>query len=348
MKLRKRPDGRWTTQVKTAKGKYKSVYGKTKRECEEKAKRLLVEVETGNYSEKSKTTVSGWWDRWLEVCSPRVRESTVLAYRERMRNWVLPEFGDVRIGDIGPEELQEWVNKMSGEISPDTVKGVWRTFHTVMEDAVRLGVLKSNPVAGADLPKKAERRMSVLDSTEFSAFLEAAERTGDYRGVFEFLLLTGIRVGECLGMTVGQYDKAKGSVLVDRQYNINTRKTTGTKSGRSREVFLCGRAKRILEEKIEGKGGGDLVFDKGGGVIPYQTLYKHFKRAAAEFGRPELRIHDLRHSFATAALKSGVDVKTLQETLGHSSAVMTLDLYSHASEEMKKAATEKLDGLFGN
>ena len=88
----------------------------------------------------------------------------------------------------------------------------------------------------------------------------------------------------------------------------------------------------------------DLVFtNEIGRYISAQTLYLKFKDIAAEIGKPAARFHDLRHSYAVAALRSGDDIKTVQETLGHHTAAFTLDVYGHVTEEMRQASANRMD-----
>ena len=95
---------------------------------------------------------------------------------------------------------------------------------------------------------------------------------------------------------------------------------------------------------------GDLWQDTGlvftnetGGNLAFSTVYKNYKALVAGIGLPDLRIHDLRHSYAVAALRSGDDVKTLQGNLGHHAAAFTLDQYGHVTDQMKKASADRME-----
>ena len=77
----------------------------------------------------------------------------------------------------------------------------------------------------------------------------------------------------------------------------------------------------------------------------FKTLYIHFKAIAKKMGRPEVRFHDIRHTFATLSLQSYVDPKTLSEALGHATVAFTLDIYGHCNEDMKQQAADKLEQL---
>ena len=90
----------------------------------------------------------------------------------------------------------------------------------------------------------------------------------------------------------------------------------------------------------------DLVFtDELGNRVTPQALYRAFKIIVTESGMPRVRFHDLRHSYAVISLKSGDDVKTVQENLGHATAAFTLDTYGHVTEKMKKDSANRMEAF---
>ena len=88
----------------------------------------------------------------------------------------------------------------------------------------------------------------------------------------------------------------------------------------------------------------NLVFtnNAGGNIIP-QTLSRKYKEIVTSIGRPDARFHDLRHSYAVAAIRSGVDIKTVQGNLGHATASFTLDVYGHVTDQMKQASAARME-----
>lgn len=87
-----------------------------------------------------------------------------------------------------------------------------------------------------------------------------------------------------------------------------------------------------------------LVFtNELGGHLATHTVYQNFKRVAASIGRPDARFHDLRHSYAVAAIRSGDDIKTVQGNLGHATAAFTLDVYGHVTEQMKQESAARME-----
>ena len=90
----------------------------------------------------------------------------------------------------------------------------------------------------------------------------------------------------------------------------------------------------------------DFVFtNECGHHFDNSTIYRAFKKAATAIGRPDARFHDLRHSYAVAAIQSGDDIKTVQSNLGHATAAFTLDVYGHVTEQMKQASSERMDNF---
>ena len=89
-----------------------------------------------------------------------------------------------------------------------------------------------------------------------------------------------------------------------------------------------------------------LVFtDALGNHLTKPTLYRAFKKAAAAIGRPDARFHDLRHSYAVAAIRSGDDIKTVQGNLGHATAAFTLDVYGHVTDQMKQDSANRMEAF---
>ena len=90
----------------------------------------------------------------------------------------------------------------------------------------------------------------------------------------------------------------------------------------------------------------DFIFtNECGHHFDNSTIYRAFKKATTAIGRPDARFHDLRHSYAVAAIQSGDDIKTVQSNLGYATAAFTLDVYGHVTEQMKQASSERMDNF---
>ena len=90
---------------------------------------------------------------------------------------------------------------------------------------------------------------------------------------------------------------------------------------------------------------GYVSTDELGCHLKHNTVYKNYKEIVSEMGIPEVRFHDLRHSYAVASIKSGDGIKTVQANLGHATAAFTLDVYGHVTDRMKKGNATRMERL---
>ena len=182
-----------------------------------------------------------------------------------------------------------------------------------------------------------------------------------YERIYLITLFTGLREGEILGLTWDCVDFSGRQILVKQQLQKARGQGAAysllpTKNGKSRRL-TCAKfvmdlleAQRVQQQHYKAEAGAswqsewDLVFtNELGGNLCAQTVYLHFKKLAEQAGIPTARFHDLRHSYAVAALRAGDDIKTVQENLGHHTAAFTLDTYAHVTERMKLDSADRMD-----
>ena len=227
--------------------------------------------------------------------------------------------------------------------------------YTALAYAIKKGIIVKNPCENLDIEKCKKHKITPLLDDEIPAFLKAIEADPEFKNAYAFCLFTGIREGECLGLTWDKVDFKGKCITVEQQLQKDRQKSgtyfikNATKTKKQRTVYLTEDAVACLEDekkrqeenaKLAGElwdNEWNLVFtnDLGRYIIP-MTFYKHFKRIAEKIGRPDLRPHDLRHTLATVAIAIGSDVKSLQDMLGHTTATMTLDVYAHPSEKRQR------------
>ena len=170
-----------------------------------------------------------------------------------------------------------------------------------------------------------------------------------------------MRQGEVLGLTWDCVDFEHSSIYINKQLT-KTHKVGGkyvlspTKNGRARLITVADYVmslfqKRKEQQESERVWAGEawsnpdgLVFtDAAGGHLVHLTVYKEFKNIARSLGYENTRFHDLRHSYAVAAIESGDDIKTVQTNLGHATASFTLDIYGHASQKMRQQSADRME-----
>lgn len=356
-------EGRYTCgfDPKTGKQKQHSISGKTQAEVAQKLREITAEIGQGIFKEACKLTVGEWsiiWDKdYLISVKPRTQE----AYRSILCTHIRPELGAIKLEALNAHTIQHFYNGLSQKgLSAKTVKNVHGVLHELLQQAVRIGYLRMNPSDACTLPRVVKKEIKPLGDDAIRQFLEAIQ---GHR--FEILLMvtlfTGLREGEVLGLSWDRVNFDKGTLLIDRQLQRAKDETgkrryslVSLKNDKWRRItpadFVMELLRRQWSRQAEwrlraGPAWEDsgLVFtnELGEHLSPY-TVYHNFKRLAASIGLPEARVHDLRHSYAVAAIKSGDDIKTVQGNLGHATASFTLDVYGHVTDQMKRDSAERM------
>lgn len=356
-------EGRYTCgfDPKTGKQRQHSISGKTQAEVAQKLREVTAEIGKGTFKEACKLTVGEWsivWDKdYLIGVKPRTQE----AYRSILCTHIRPELGTIKLEVLNAHTIQHFYNGLSQKgLSAKTVKNVHGVLHELLQQAVRIGYLRMNPSDACTLPRVVKKEIKPLSDDAIRQFLEAVQ---GHR--FEILLMvtlfTGLREGEVLGLSWDRVDFDKGTLLIDRQLQRAKDETgerryslVSLKNDKWRRItpadFVMELLRRQWSRQAEwrlraGPAWEDsgLVFtnELGEHLSPY-TVYHNFKRLAASIGLPEARVHDLRHSYAVAAIKSGDDIKTVQGNLGHATASFTLDVYGHVTDQMKRDSAERM------
>lgn len=357
--IRRRPDGRWEARYTTPDGRQKSVYARTKAECAEKLRQKLAQMTTGAYLEPSKMTLSAWLDVWLNEYNDHIKRTTWHSYRSYAENHIKPLIGDVKLSKLSTVHVQMAYNQLQRRgLKASTLHSSLLVLSAALSAALRFGMIASNPCAGVMLRKKEPREMVIIDRQDIPTFVEAAERA-KHGDAFLLLFQTGIRAGELRGLRWSDIDFKARTMTIARQISLvgKDHVIDSPKSGKPRTIALMPetvellkrhrtqqiemrvRADRWSEEEID----QDLVFRKSDGTHYSTSLLDNaLPHFAEQIGLPGLRVHDLRHSYAVAALRSGIDAKTVQNNLGHASAKMTLDVYAKYTDDMGRAAADKM------
>jgi integrase len=359
--IRKRSDGRWEGRYTAPNGTQRSVYGRTKQQAIEKLKRKQAEIMTGTYLEASKMTVAAWLDLWLEDYSPQIKAPTKARYEGYARLHFVPAFGNVKLDKLKAAHIQKLWNNLSKKYAPGTIKVLKRVLSSALSTAVRMDLILSNPCSKTTLPKQVPKDMGIIDREQFQAFIAAANET-KYADAILLLLQTGLRIAELRGLHWHEIDLDAHTLTVNQQLQYSNKGYTFTepKNGKPRTIVLMDETVSLLKRHkiqqaemrlknlwIDTDMTRDLVFRMpNGNHYSDATLKFPLTRIGEKIGIPDLHAHALRHSYAVAALRSGVEVKTVQNNLGHSTAAMTLDIYAKYTTDMGRVAAQKMDAYF--
>jgi len=366
-------EARYTVGFDSGTGKQvqKSVSGKTQKEVAQKLKELTAALDAGTYIAPSKVTVGQWLDVWQEDYLVNVRPSTVTSYEATIRNHIKPRIGAIRLEALTTHDIQEFYNSLRSPsenrkaLSAKTIKNIHGILHHALQQAMLNNYIRANPSNSCVIPRATKKKVKPLNEYQIADFLKAI-KGHKYESMFLVALFTGIRQGEVCGLQWECVDFDDGTILIDKQLQSLRATTRGdsekytlvpTKNGKERTITAAPYVMELLwktkqrqnaNRKLWGKAfqENDLVFtDELGNRVTPQALYRAFKIIVTESGMPMVRFHDLRHSYAVISLKSGDDVKTVQENLGHATAAFTLDVYGHVTEKMKKDSANRMEAF---
>lgn len=365
--IRKRSDGRWEARYtlgidpKTGKQIQKSVYGKTQKEVRQKLTAITAEIDDGTYMDIPRLKTADWLNTWVTEYIGNVKSSTRKSYQDHVRLNIIPYIGNVPLSKVTAAMIQQMYNELQVEkdLSPKTIKNVHGVLHRALEQAQKMGYIRSDPLVAVTLPRIERKQIKPLEDEELSAFLKEI-RGNPYELVYFVTVFTGLRQGEVLGLTWDCVNFEKQTLLINKQHG----KKKGTreycfsslKNDRPRVIEVADGVMDALKKQqlrqqrwaARLKDGWDnpdnLVFTtETGRYLCNQTVYLAFKKIVRRLHLDATRFHDLRHTYAVNSLKSGDDIKTVQENLGHQTAAFTLDVYAHATNSMKRESANRMD-----
>ena len=363
-------EARYTEGYDSGTGKQiqRSITGKTQKEVAQKLRELTSAIDAGTYKEPCKMTVREWLNIWTSTYLNSVKPRTIEIYKSDIRLYINPALGSIRLEGLSTHIIQSFYNGLTENrkdgkkaLSAKTVKNIHGVLHHALKQAVANGLIRSNPADACTLPRIEKKELKPLDENEIALFLKAIHGHR-FESIFLTTLFTGLREGEVLGLTWDCVDFDRGILLVNKQIQlhqeagIDAYKLVSPKNGKSRSVaaapsvIACLKRHKSIQAEMQIKAGSawhnpdNLVFtDELGGHLTKSAVYRAFKSAVQSIGRPDARFHDMRHSYAVAAIRSGDDIKTIQSNLGHATAAFTLDVYGHVTDKMKQESASRME-----
>ncbi len=360
-----RDDGLWVANVtigcdEAGRRRRRVVYAPTQAEAVEKLAALRTERVEGTLAEPSKLRVGEYLRRWLEESArTRVRATTCGIYESLIRVHVTPRIGGLYLAKVAPAHVHGLLAALERDgVSPRLRQMVRAMLNVAMKHAVRMELLRRNPVAAVDRPRAPRPEIRALEVEECRRLLASAK--GDrLEALYVLALTSGLRQGELLGLRWGDVDLAARAVHVRRTLVEDNRSGGMTfsepKTAKSRRRVDVPEVAVVALEAHRAHLGAiphpdRLVFTdtEGNPLRKSNLLRRRFKPLLERARLPRsTRFHDLRHSAATLLLAQGVHPKVVQERLGHSTVGLTLDTYSHVLKGMQEEAARKLDAILG-
>jgi integrase len=229
------------------------------------------------------------------------------------------------------------------------------TLRVALSWAVRMGLTHDNPVKRVKFPAHVKREVKALEPEEVATFLEAAEKDR-LHALYPLALDSGCRQGELLGLVWADLDFNRGTVSVSRSLEevggrLAIKEPKTVKSRRTIAVSqftlstLQEHRKAMLAEGSYAPDRPVFCGSRSKSWLRKSDVYRHSFLPIVKRANLKFRFHDLRHACASFLLMGGTDVKTVQERLGHSTPIMTLNCYSHLLAGAQAQAAAKLGAI---
>ena len=357
--VRKRDDGRWEGRIvighkENGEPLFRHVYAKTQKALLDKLHQNIENYRDVELTEDSRMTLGEWLDRWLtEYKAGTVRPGTLESYRRYIDLYIKPQLGGKQVSLVSQQEIQRMYRRLKTggrirehpeldhQLSDATVRHIHSMLHAAMKDAVQAHVIPKNPTEGTTTPKPNYKPKRILTRAELGL---------DF---FQTELMTGLRRGELMALQWDDLNFKTGVLNVNKQvYDVRGQLQISTPKTKNsvRKIVLPPAVVEVLREykkTVNSRWMFPSPVKKDCPITP-GVVRRRLQFILEHAGCKHVRFHDLRHTFATHALTSGVDVKTLSGILGHTNASFTLDTYTHVTSDMQKQASSIVGGFMEN
>ena len=298
---------------------------------------------------------------FLEKYKMNLSITTYNCYMRICKKYIIPLLGDIKLCDIRPIHIQNYVDDLLDLLTPHTIKVHLNILNLALKRAYRLKLIKENVVQFVEVPKNKKYKNEIYNAEDMKKLLEKSRETSLELPIILASGL-GLRISEILGLTWNNIDFNDFTITIDKitvrdkgQVILKEPKTESSIRTISapKEIILM--LKQLKKDRLAAKLRGEkshrelIFYDKNLNPIAQDVLSKKFRYFLQENNLKHIRFHDLRHSHVTMLIDAKVPIKVISERVGHSNVNTTLNIYSHALREMDQEASDKIsDTLFNN
>jgi integrase len=355
--IKKRPNGQWRARYRDEAGKEHARHFARKVDAQRWLDEVTAAVVTGQYVDPRAGLVTfeqyarTWADR--QVWVPK----TAVGHRQAVK---CTTFRGLELRKIRASHVEQWVKTMrDGDpteqeprtLASSTIATRFSHVRAVFRAAVRDRLIPADPSEHVVLPRQRRREAAMVVPTgeQVAALIRAGGER--FRPFVALCAFAGLRLGEAAAVQVGDVDFLRRTLHVRRQVQLVDRHRVDVRApkyGSERDVHLPGELVTMLSQHIAGLADGDSgrwLFQRAEGEPFHQNTVTYLWRQARKRAEvPGVRLHDLRHFYASGLIAEGCDVVTVSRALGHSSSTTTLAVYSHlwpsAEDRTRQAAAE--------
>lgn len=330
----------------------------------EQAKKLRIELlrqqQQGLLTEQRIDTVNTYGLWWAGQVKPDlIRPTTATDYEDRLRRYVLPYLGNVRMVDLTPQHVQKWIHRLRADgKSPSTVNGARRVLFGLCKHAERQGVIARNPVAATDPVRKDPNMTQVRQPWTFEETRKVLEQAvGEPRlDCFLHLMLhLGLRPGEALGLRWQDIDEVQQTISITgtlkearailpdgrgivRQHRNQPKTKHSARTIAMDDALIAALQRQRLVQIAQRAEAGDrwvtdvdadyVITNAVGRGTSISNLRKRYMAFLASIGVRYIRMHDLRHTVAKLALEADIPIEHVSQTIGHTRIDTTKQIYA--------------------
>lgn len=354
--LKKRADGRYCKQIllgyyPDGRRKMKTIYGTTIKEVEKKERECRNMIEQG-IVEENNITVCEWSEMWLKTYKANVSYNTYQMYSNALQNHINPVLGDILLKNVKTIQIQQLINQLTEKGNSRSAEIVRLTVKQFMHQALDEGYIYKDVVGGVKAVKHQSKEKRTLTDIEKTS-IQKADLTAKQRVFLDIMLYTGLRRGEVLALTTDDINLSDKMLTVNKSlyFEVNNANIKEPKSKAGyRQIPI---PDRLIDElmayilSLE----NNILFTMNNGNYMTKSSFRKFwdgiissvKRSAENPNDITFTPHIFRHTYATNLYYAGVDIKTAQYFLGHSSLSMTLEIYTHLDKQHINSEIDKLN-----
>lgn len=362
-----RPNGLWTAQIDLGwiggRRRRKTIYANTEREVLAKRDQLRNQLAKGISLADPPKTVEDWMNEWLKTVKSGdgTSPSTLVRYEQVVRVHIIPLIGRIKLTALTPRDVQFMVSHLRKVAAPASVIKIHGVLRNALADAERMDLVHRNvakAVRSASLSRTERRALTPAEAGKLLSQLK-----GDrLESVFVLALSTGLRRGELLGLRWRDTDLDGRTVFIRQTLQrVNGQlRLVPPKTHRSTRAMplaqlalstLTAQRVRQAEDRLlvgPAWEDHDLVFATHLGTpLEPRNVNRRFDVARSAAGLEWVRLHDLRHAFATYLLDQGEELRTVMDLLGHSTIRLTADTYGHVLPSRARSAVDAIDRVLG-
>jgi len=350
----RRADGRWMARLQVD-GVRQVVYGKTRTEAANKLNEVKRQAaQAGALPDDGRHTLNDLLDAWLQAVIHRLRPTTVEHYALLAETYLRPSLGELPLRKVSPQRVQRLYASMQEEGHHRTAQLVACVLRQALELGVRWNWVAFNAAKRTLAPTWRPQRKAVWSVAEFSTFLRGAE-AHTFWPLWAFILATGCRLGEALGLVWDCVDLERGSVDISHtlvrvggEYRLQRPKTQAGERTVTLPLLGLEALQRQRAEQDDGRSAvgtlWPLVFPGATGNPLHRSTVAHaLRRECERLGLPPLSPHGMRHQHASLLLAQRLPIPDVSQRLGHANSAITMSTYAHALHQSDKAASQAIE-----